>query len=138
MESCGPFCFSPLLIGKLAGAVFFAILFLQSGFDKLNDWKGNHAWINKYFETSPLKRFTFALLVILTMVEVAAGFFSVAGIITTFTCRCSTYLTFAALFSGVSLIFLFFGMRMAKDYVAAASLAGYFAVWIGWLILMSF
>jgi hypothetical protein len=137
MESCTSLCFSPLLIGKLIGAAFFAILFLQSGYDKLDDWKGNLSWIKGYFEKTSLARLSFIMLALLTVLEFSAGLFSFAGIITTFVFPCSNYLLFALLLSGLSLIALFFGMRVSKDYTSAAALAGYFAVWIGWAILLS-
>lgn len=137
MDACSSFCFSPLLIGKLGAAAFFAILFLQSGYDKLNDWNGNLTWIKGYFEKSPFKKITFPLLATLTILELASGLFAAAGIVTTFTCHCQTYLTWAMMLSGASLLSLFLGNRIAKDYSSAASMGGYFAVWIGWVILMS-
>jgi putative oxidoreductase len=137
MESCTTFCFSPLLIGKLGGAAFFGILFMQSGYDKLSDWKGNITWIKSYFEKTSFSKFAFLLLSMLTILEVSAGIFSLAGIITTFTCQCPTYLYFALILTGISLLSLFLGMRMAKDYSSAAALAAYFAVWTGWVILFN-
>lgn len=134
---CSPVSFSPLLIGKLAGAAFFAILFLQSGMDKLNDWQGNKSWITGYFAKTPFRNMAVFLLGLLACLELSAGLFSAVGIITTFTCYSSTYLVFGAMLSALSLLSLFLGMRIAKDYAAAASIAGYFAVCLGWIILLA-
>ena len=35
---------------------FLIVTFLQSGFDKLIDWKGNLSFIKDHFKNSPLKR----------------------------------------------------------------------------------
>lgn len=137
LESCSSSCFSPLLIGKLAGAAFFAILFLQSSLDKLNDWNGNLAWITGYFEKTPFKRFTFPLLAVLTVLELSAGLLSGVSIVTVLFLQSTDYLYWAALLSSLSLLGLFMGMRIAKDYPASASMASYFAVLIGWIILLS-
>lgn len=136
-EVCAAAGFSPLLIGQIGGAGFFAILFLQSSLDKLNDWNGNISWITGYFEKTPFKRFVFILLAILTVLELASGMFALAAIFTTLFKGCTTHMYFAALLSGLALLSLFLGMRVAKDYSSAGTLAGYFAAWTGWIVLLS-
>lgn len=138
MMSCTPLEFTPLVFGKIGGALFFTILFIQSGFDKALNWKGNLEWINGYFANSPLQKATPVLLWILTFLEIGAGLFSALGVIMMFFCYCCNYIYLGAFMSGLSLLALFFGMRIAKDYSAAASLAGYFAAYMGWIVLLSF
>ena len=137
METCSNPFLTPQLIAQLGGAAFFAILFLQSGFDKLYDWNGNLAWIKSYFQKSPLNKLSFLLLAVLTCLEFSSGLFSIAAVFSLFLCEFSYFPLFALMLSGLSLVSLFLGMRMAKDYSSAASLAGYFAVWIGWGIVQS-
>ena len=51
-------------------ALFLAIAFLQSGFDKIIDRQGNLDFFDKHFEKSPLKPFTSIALSILTLMEI--------------------------------------------------------------------
>ena len=59
-------------------SVFFAILFIQSGLDKVFDWKGNLEWLTGHFANSFLSKTVPLLLVTLTVVE-AAGVISAVG-----------------------------------------------------------
>ena len=45
--------------------LFLIITFLQSGIDKLVDWKGNLSWLKEHFSKSPLKNIVPMLFVIL-------------------------------------------------------------------------
>ncbi len=107
-------------------SVFFAILFLQSGFDKIIDWKGNLEWLIGHFANSPLKGMVPMLLGTLTIVEVVAGAASALGVVEVVAYR--TYcLSFAGTaLSALALVMLFFGQRMAKDYAGAGGLVPYF------------
>jgi len=42
---------APLLV-----LAFLAITFLQSGYDKIKDWKGNVAWLNGHFANTVLAK----------------------------------------------------------------------------------
>jgi uncharacterized membrane protein YphA (DoxX/SURF4 family) len=64
---------------ELSFALFFAILFLQSGLDKLLDRSGNQAYLSNYFGKSPLKGLTPVLFVALTVLEVLTGVLSALG-----------------------------------------------------------
>ena len=57
-------------------SAFLAILFLQSGIDKMVDQRGNLQWLTGHFAKSPLARFVPALLLVLTVVEISAGVLS--------------------------------------------------------------
>ena len=59
--------------------VFFAILFLQSGLDKIIDWKGNLGWLTGHFEKSPLAKLVPAMLATLTFLEVLTGLLCLCG-----------------------------------------------------------
>ena len=104
----------------------FAVLFLQSGIDKITDRKGNLEWLTGHFASSPLAGFVTLLLTTLTIVEIAAGAISLVGV--AFILISKTYcLAFAGTaLSGIALVMLFFGQRLAKDYAGAASLIPYF------------
>jgi hypothetical protein len=59
----------------LFGAIMLGILFIQSGLDKIFDWKGNLEWLNGHFSKTFLGSFVPALLATITVMEVATGFF---------------------------------------------------------------
>jgi len=128
----------PLLLAQLACALLFAILFLQSGLDKVFDWKGNLAWLTGHFAKSPLGKLVPVLLLTLTVLELAAGLASAAGAcLLLFTGR-GAVAQWGMVLSLASLLALFFGQRMAKDYAGAGSLVPYFAVAVGGLLLLGF
>ena len=107
-------------------SVFFAILFLQSGLDKVIDWKGNLEWLTGHFSKSFLSGMVPMMLGTLTLIELAAGTISALGVV-----EVLVYKTYCLAFAGtalsaLSLVMLFFGQRIAKDYAGAGGLVPYF------------
>ena len=110
----------------LFAALLFAILFLQSGLDKVFNYKGNLDWLTGHFAKSPLKGTVGMMLPVLTLMEVATGVLSVVAIVY-FLVTGSLILVFAAgALGAATLCALFFGQRMAQDYPGAATLVPYF------------
>ena len=65
----------------LFSALLVSILFIQSGLDKVFDWKGNLEWLNGHFSKTFLGGFVAILLAMITVSEIATGFLSAVGII---------------------------------------------------------
>jgi diacylglycerol kinase len=107
-------------------AAFLAILFLQSGIDKIVDRRGNLEWLKGHFAKSPLAGTVPALLTAITILEVAAGVLSALGCVLVLVTRDSTLAFCGAVISAAAIIALFFGQRVAKDYAGAAVLVPYF------------
>ena len=107
-------------------AAFLAILFLQSGIDKIVDRRGNLEWLKGHFAKSPLAELVPAMLTIITILELAAGALSAFGCVLVIFLYDSTIAFFGAVIATVALLALFFGQRMAKDYAGAAVLVPYF------------
>ena len=107
-------------------AAFLAILFLQSGIDKVVNRRGNLEWLKGHFAKSPLAGIVPALLTIITILETAAGAFSGIGCAAVILLHDSTLAFYGAVISAVAIIALFLGQRMAKDYAGAAVLVPYF------------
>ena len=105
---------------------FLAILFLQSGIDKIIDRRGNLEWLKGHFAKSPLAGIVSVLVSVITILELAAGILSGAGCIAVMLLRNSTAAFYGAVISAVAIIALFLGQRMAKDYAGAAVLVPYF------------
>src|SRR5437762_9334734 len=107
-------------------SAFLAILFLQSGIDKIVDRRGNLEWLKGHFAKSPLAGTVPALMIAITILEVAAGVLSALGCVLVLVMRDSTVAFCGAVTSAVAIIALFFGQRIAKDYAGAAVLVPYF------------
>ena len=115
----------PHFLIQLFSASILAILFLQSGLDKVFDSKGNLEWLNEYFSNTIFKRQVKALFFILTTVELLAGIVSFLGVIFLIFIGVKELAFYGAILSALSLVMLFFGQRIAKDYAGAGSLIGY-------------
>jgi hypothetical protein len=115
-----------IYLTQIFGSAFLAILFLQSGIDKILDHRGNLEWLQGHFAKSPLAGIVSALLTAITLLELAAGALSAIGCLILIVSRGTTLAFYGAVTSAVALIALFFGQRMAKDYAGAAVLVPYF------------
>jgi hypothetical protein len=111
---------------QIFASAFLAILFLQSGIDKIVDRRGNFEWLKGHFAKSPLAGIVPALLICITILEVAAGALSGVGCLLIILLRDSTIAFYGAIFSAVAITALFFGQRIAKEYAGAAVLVPYF------------
>lgn len=107
---------------------FFGVLFLQSGFDKLLDRRGNLEWMEPHFANSPFKGKVPVMLTILTLLEVATCVMSSISIVLVFLGTGHDAITITLALILVTLLSLFGGQRFAKDYVGAATIVAYFAV----------
>jgi hypothetical protein len=107
-------------------SAFLAILFLQSGIDKIVDRRGNLEWLKGHFAKSPLAGMVPVMVTIITILEIVAGGLSAIGCGLIFLRQDSTLAFYGAVVSALTLVALFFGQRMAKDYPGAATLVPYF------------
>jgi hypothetical protein len=117
-------------IGKnlpaLLGALLVSVLFIQSGLDKVFDWKGNLEWLTGHFSKTFLGGMVPVMLGTITLMELATGFLSAAGLVYFLVTDSLALIFYAAALGAVSIIALFFGQRVAKDYAGAAVLVPYF------------
>lgn len=118
--------FQGMWIIQALASSFFAILFIQSGLDKVFDWKGNLEWLTGHFANSFLSGMVPLLLGTLTVVEVAAGLVSAVGVVEVLIYKSYCFAFLGTLLSAISLVMLFFGQRIAKDYAGAGGLVPYF------------
>ena len=66
---------------QILSLAFLGVLFLQSGLDKVFNYKGNKEWLTGHFAKSPLKHTVGLLMPVITILEVAAGVLSALGAI---------------------------------------------------------
>jgi len=107
-------------------SAFLAVLFLQSGIDKVVDRTGNREYLNAHFARSPLAGTVGPMFLVITILEVSAGALSGVGCALLLLSRDSTVAYLGAVIGGVNIVALFFGQRVAKDYAGAAALVPYF------------
>jgi hypothetical protein len=113
---------------QLLVSAFLAILFLQSGVDKILDRQGNLEWLKSHFAKSPLAGFVPLLFTIITIVEVSAGVLSGIGFLALIFVHNPVIAFYGAVVAAIAILCLFFGQRMAKEYAGAAVLVPYFLV----------
>lgn len=105
--------------------LFLAITFLQSGLDKILDFKENLSWLKGHFSKTPFRNVVPQLLVVLLVVETATGVLSLAGLAELYTSGGSRLALLAATLGNVALLMLLLGQRIAKDYDGARTIVIY-------------
>lgn len=122
---------------QVLSSAFLAILFLQSGIDKVLDRRGNLEWLKGHFAKSPLAGMVPLMVTIITIMELAAGALTAIGCVMIFLRQDSTFAFYGAVVAGLSILGLFFGQRMAKDYAGAGVLVPYFLLTLGAIYLLA-
>ncbi len=108
--------------------LFLLITFLQSGIDKLVDWKGNLDWLKGHFAETFMAKMVPLLLATVLIIEIVTAVCSVMGIYHLIVDN-HTYFGILAMFLAcITLLMLLFGQRVAKDYQGALTITCYFIV----------
>lgn len=106
--------------------IFLIITFLQSGIDKIIDWKGNLGWLKGHFAKTPLKNMVPLLLGTVLLTELVAGVLCLIGLVQILMIGDTVIAHYGAILSCLALLMLLFGQRIAKDYEGARTIAVYF------------
>lgn len=106
--------------------IFLAVTFIQSGYDKISDWKGNVGWLKGHFAQTFLRNSVPVALFSVLILEIVAGILCTVGVIQLFVNGERTFGFYGAVFSCLALILLLLGQRIAKDYDGARTIAIYF------------
>ena len=112
----------PLIFASL----FVAILFTQSGLDKVFNFSGNMEWLKGHFSKTFLAPTVPMMVVTITILEVATGIGTAIGLIYFLAMGVTTLIWYASIIGAAALCGLFFGQRVAQDYPGAAVLVPYF------------
>lgn len=105
--------------------IFLTITFLQSGLDKVLDWKGNIAWLIGHFSKTIFKNIVPFLLSIVLFMEVLVGILSIFGVYSILANQDSTLAFYGAILGCITLLTLLLGQRIAKDYEGARTIVVY-------------
>jgi len=126
-----------IFILQILTSAFLAVLFLQSGIDKIVDRRGNLEFLQGHFAKSPLAGTVPLLVTVITVLEIAAGALSAIGCAIIILTRDPAIAFYGAVISAIAILGLFFGQRMAKDYAGAAVLVPYFLLSIVAIYLLA-
>ncbi len=118
--------FGPTQVMQLLFSLMISILFVQSGLDKVFNWQGEKAYYTDHFKDSILKSTIPMLMPIITVSELAAGFLSAIGVVALVFTGNPDIALLGMIVAALSILQLFFGQRVAKDYAGAATLVPYF------------
>ena len=118
----------PLVLCQIFIAIFLLIAFSQSSIDKIINRKNNQDFFDKHFSETIFKNFTSILLTIVTFLELVGALTLAYGIYYAFALKTTLWIFYGLVILAVTLIFLFLGQRLAKDYVGAADLVPYFTL----------
>ena len=117
-------------------SLFLAILFLQSGLDKVFNFADNLGWLTGHFSKTPFRGQVKMMLITITIAEVAAGVLALMGAGQIAMNGEKTFAMYGAQLATLDIVMLFFGQRIAKDYAGAASLVPYFILCVGQVVLL--
>ena len=118
-------------------SAFLAILFLQSGIDKIVDRRGNRAYLEQHFAKSPLAGTVGPMFAVITFLEISAGALTGMGCVVLVLTHDSMVAYLGAVLGAINLTALFFGQRVAKDYAGAAALVPYFLLALSAIYLLA-
>ena len=105
---------------------FLAITFIQSGCDKLFNWKDNLDFFKEHFAKTQLKPLIRLALLNILVLELISGILCLIGGIELYVNNGGIFGLYGAIFSCITLLMLLFGQRLAKDYDGARTIVIYF------------
>ena len=116
----------PMELCQIFIAIFLFIAFFQSGLDKVVDRKGNLDFLKAHFSDSPIVKIIPIMLLILTFLEIIGSLMLGYGVYYAFVNRSTLWIFYGFVVIAITIIILFAGQRIAKDYLGAADLVPYF------------
>ena len=116
----------PMELCQILIAAFLFIAFFQSGLDKIVDRDGNLEFLKTHFSGSPLIKIIPTLLLLLTFLEIIGSLILGYGVYYAFVNRSTLWIFYGFVVIAITIIILFAGQRIAKDYLGAADLVPYF------------
>ena len=116
----------PMELCQILIAAFLFIAFFQSGLDKIVDRDGNLEFLKTHFSGSPLVKIIPTLLLLLTFLEIIGSLILGYGVYYAFVNRSTLWIFYGFVVIAITIIILFAGQRIAKDYPGAADLVPYF------------
>ena len=130
------FNFNAIEIVQILSSIFFAIVFFQSGIDKVIDRKGNINFFENHFKNTLFHKIYAQALTALMLLELIAASLCAYGCIYSIVYKNTDFIFYGLLVTSFILLSLLLGQRIAKDYAGAADITIYFILCI--ITIMSF
>ena len=113
--------------------IFFTILFIQSGVDKVINFNDNLLYFKDHFKNTFFRNRVRLLLIFITLIELLTGLICAHSFFDNLLKSNGVLIQLQGFFiSQVFVLFtiicLFFGQRVAKDYAGAVNLGIYFII----------
>ena len=124
------FNFNAIEIVQILSSIFFAIVFFQSGIDKVIDRKGNINFFENHFKNTLFHKIYAQALTALMLLELIAASLCAYGCIYSIVYKNTDFIFYGLLVTSFVLLSLLLGQRIAKDYVGAADITIYFILCI--------
>tara|TARA_B100000767_G_scaffold269871_1_gene292482 strand:+ start:1217 stop:1603 length:387 start_codon:yes stop_codon:yes gene_type:complete len=106
--------------------IFFLVVFLQSGLDKVFDYKGNLSFLNDLLGVYFSRPLIQLALISVTILELISGTLCLIGVFD-YIFNDSIFIGLIGLIIGnIALLVLLFGQRVSKNYDGAKTIAIYF------------
>jgi hypothetical protein len=105
--------------------LFVVITFLQSGIDKVLNWKENLNWLTAHFSKTIFKGMVPILLGIITILEILSALLASYGLFEFFYKGSKLFAFYGALTASLTLLMLLLGQRIAKEYEGAKTIVVY-------------
>ena len=128
--------FNAIEIVQILSSIFFAIVFFQSGIDKIIDRKGNLNFFENHFKNTLFHNIYTHALTALMLLELVAAILCAYGGIYSIVYKDTGFIFYGLLVTSFVLLSLLLGQRIAKDYIGAADITIYFIMCI--ISIMSF
>ena len=106
--------------------LFFSIVFIQSGLDKLFDKKGNISFLIELLGKAFLRPLILLAFYVVTVLEILSGLLCFIGIIEILFKGTSKAALIGMILGSTALLVLLFGQRVAKNYEGAKTITIYF------------
>ena len=124
------FNFNAIEIVQILSSIFFAIVFFQSGIDKVIDRKGNINFFENHFKNTLFHKIYAQALTALMLLELIAASLCAYGCIYSIVYKNTDFIFYGLLVTSFILLSLLLGQRIAKDYAGAADITIYFILCI--------
>ena len=113
-------------IAYLLILVFFSIVFIQSGIDKIIDKKGNLSFLVSHLEKVFSKTLIKIAFYVVTFLEISSGILCLLGVFQLLFFEQKQLGLIGVFIGSVALLILLFGQRVSRNYDGAQTIVVYF------------
>ena len=118
--------YTPIEIAQILIALFLSSCMIQSGLDKVFDWKGNNDFLKSHFSKTFLSGMVPMMLFIVTLLELVGGFLCLGGAVMGIITFDTSLIGIGFFVIAVDLIALFFWPKNCKGLSRSSNISWLF------------